>query len=796
MIGIVVVSHSRPLAVAALALAASMVPDARIPKVELAAGLDETTLGTDATQVAAAIERLADQDGVLVLVDLGSAVMSAEMAVEFLPAALKSTVRISPAPLIEGLVAALVTASTGAPLAEVAMEAEASVQAKVEHLNPADDTGSTVITAAPDIGDALVLEIPIRLIHGLHARPTASFVGAMRGLDVTAQASNATLGIGPVNARSLSRVTTLDLRQGHLLVTTLSGPDAAEAYVRLSELAADNFGEPTQVSVEAVPDIDQAAIATGRQIVMGPARRIRSYIDVSAYEPGDPDSEWQRLSAAVSAVIGRLRAKSAGPHGGIFTAQAVMLDDPELFATLQADTESGLSAVQAITTRLDTYASRFDALTDPYLRERAQDVRSLRRRVNAELVGAESGVGDTWGILVVDELDSVTAATLDVRQVLGIITLSGGSTSHGVIIASARGIPVLTGSPQAADIADGALIAMDPVAGRLWVEPTREEQAEVRRLAAGRDAESAAASAGAHEPALTIAGRRIDVEVNISSLQDAVTGAAQGADGSGLIRTEVLFSTLDKAPDMSTQVDSFVSIARALGGRPITVRTWDPGGDKPITYLGQSTETNPMLGERGIRGMRRLPAVFAEQLRAIALTARQTPTRVLFPMVTEPSEIVWARECLDEAMAAVGGEIDLSVGMMVETPAAALRAYDFRDLVDFVSIGTNDLTQYATAADRGNILVADYAKADSPAVIALIKMTCEAFAGKPIAVCGDMASDPALVGTLLDLGVTALSVRPPVVPIIKHAVRIATVDPELTLPGEDDPTTGLIWTPF
>ncbi|HSN42882.1 MAG TPA: putative PEP-binding protein, partial [Propionibacteriaceae bacterium] len=410
--------------------------------------------------------------------------------------------------------------------------------------------------------------------------------------------------------------------------------------------------------------------------------------------------------------------------------------------------------------------------TDPYLRERGQDVRSLRRLLLLSLLGTLTDAPPTSepSVLVVDELDAATASTLDPATTLGVVTTTGGATGHGVIVATSRGIPVLTGSPGAAALHDGDAVAFDPLTRQLWVDPTPEEILDLQQRATMRDAASTEASAHASEPARTRDGRRVVVEANIASLADATVGRASGAEGSGLVRTELLFGHLATAPTPQEQADVFVAIGEALGGEPITIRTWDVGGDKPLPFLAQSAEANPFLGERGLRTMRRVPDLFADQLRAIVLASTRTPVRVLFPMVTEPQEVEWARGIL----ASVLHELDadpIPVGIMIEVPAAAVRAADFAPLIDFASIGTNDLTQYTTATDRGNGLVAHLARADSPAVLDLIRATCTALAPRPIAVCGDLASDTTMTATLVGLGVTELSVRAPLVGLVKQAVR-------------------------
>lgn len=771
MIGIVVVSHSRALAEAAVGLASEMVPEEARPAIQVAAGLDETTFGTDAAAIAEAIAEVDSPDGVLVLLDLGSAVLSAEMALEFVDPETAERVRLSPAPLVEGLVAAIVTASTDASLDDVAAEALSGLAAKAEHLGA--DVAAVEPSAAP-VAEGQVTDVVVRNPHGLHARPAAALVSGLRGLDATVLLRNATLGKGPADARSVSKVASLGLLSGHTLSATFSGPDADAARQQFLALAATDFGE-SEAPVEEPPVAAPTDPSrTGRQVVLAPALVRFGAVDTSSYVAGDPATEASRLKGALAAVDASLTslAATAGAQRGIFEAQAALLDDPGLTDSLMADIAGGGSAVTSVQTGFDAVAADFDALSDPYLRERGQDVRSLQRQVLRALLGTtEQNSADSDHVLVVDELDAATAIGLDPARTLGVVTTTGGATGHGVIVASSRGIPVITGRREAETVADGTLIGLDPGPGTLWLAPDEATQADIRALATARSVEAVNAAGRSHEAALTTTGRRVLVEANVASLSDATAGAAAGADGSGLVRTEILFAHLATAPDAATQAAALVAVGKALGG-PITVRTWDPGGDKPLPFLATEGEANPMLGERGLRAMRRYPEVFAEQLRGIVLAAREVSVRVMFPMVTEPDEVVWARSVLADVLAEHPEPPTVEVGIMVEVPAAALRAAELAPLVDFASIGTNDLAQYTTATDRGNGRVAHLSRPSS-AIWTLVDMTCTAFGDKPVAVCGDLASDPELTATLVGLGVTELSVRPPVVGLVKESVRRA-----------------------
>ncbi|MDR1213812.1 MAG: HPr family phosphocarrier protein [Propionibacteriaceae bacterium] len=776
MIGIVVVSHSRALATAAVELAAEMAPPEARPTIKIAAGLDETTaFGTDAMAIADAIAEADSPDGVLVLVDLGSAVLSSEMALEWVDPGVSQRTVICPAPFVEGLIAATVTASTGADLTTVAAEAKAGLAAKLEHLESDGSVGPAPAQSQPgEDGPAVTFETVIDNPHGLHARPAAALVAGLRGFDANIQLTNLTRHKGPAPATSLAGVTTLGLGRGDTLSARITGPDRQAARERLQELAATNFGEDAGDSEPVLAEAADEPIAptqTGRQIVVGPIIHLATTIDLSEYQPGDPLTERTRLDQAIAQVTERLqtRADASGPQGGIFAAQAIMLEDPDLLADLRAGVAGGASAVAAVSGDLAAVAAELSALDDPYLRERAQDVRSLARQITAELVGARIDLSGVEGILVVDELDPLTAASLDPTRCLGVVTCTGGATGHGVIVAGARGLPVVTGQAEAADVPDHTVVGLDPVGQVLWINPTMAQLAEIDRLSVERRNEATLAAELCHQPAVTRSGRRVLVEANIASLTDAKTAQANGADGSGLVRTEVLFADWDHAPSAAEQADVYRAIGQALEGRMITIRTWDPGGDKALAFLSQAAEPNPMLGERGIRAMRRLPDLLREQLKAVVLASRRTPVRVMFPMIVDPEEIRWASQILRQARAESGGQV--TVGMMVETPAAAVRAADFADLVDFISIGSNDLAQYTMAADRGNGAVGHLAQADQPAVWDLIDLAAQAFSGRPVAVCGDIASRPELTARLVEAGVTELSVRPPLIGLVKLAVR-------------------------
>ncbi len=622
--------------------------------------------------------------------------------------------------------------------------------------------------------------------HGLHARPAARLVGLVRSFDATVTLTNLDTGRGPVDAASLSRVATLNARKGQRVRVEASGRDAAQAVAALRDLRSTAFGDTEQHAQDA--GLEPAAVPDstsrwGRALV--PARDI----DLRDYVPGAPDEETARsrravqtAAEAVERVRSATRASIGDAEAEIFDAQLALLSDDSLSESVERQLAEGVPATDAWTACLRSLAKDFETLDDPYQRERAQDVRSVQRRILSALAGRPDPVasGPTEsGILVLPELDAATAATLDASRIVGIVTTGGGATGHGVIVARSRGIAIITDVADAASgLESGTVVAFDARSREFVVDPDDTQRQRFAVRISARTAARATALTSAREPAVTTDGCRVKVVANITSVEDAREAARQGAEGSGLVRTEVLFGGDATRPTVERQVDTFLAVAAALDGQAITIRTWDVGGDKPLRFLPQPVEANPFLGERGLRMFRRQPEALHEQLQAVCLTARETPTKVMFPMVTTAEEVGWAVEQLrSAAQAATGGmPSGLEVGIMIEVPAAALRAGRVAAELDFVSIGTNDLTQYTTAAERGNAAVSALADGLEPAVLQLVGTVCrEVPARVVVAVCGDLASNAELSALLVGLGVRELSAVAPSVPSVKAAIRATSL---------------------
>jgi len=789
MVGIVVVSHSRRLAEAAVELALQMVRGAP-PPIEIAAGLDGHVLGTDAARVKEAIDRLASTDGVLVMMDLGSAVLSAELALELRGEVDDCPVVLSEAPLVEGLVAAVTLAAAGAPLHEVASEAAEAghIKSRLLGVPPAQAEAPSSDGSAPTASITLVLHNE----HGLHARPAARLVDTVRRFDADVTVHCPSAGTGPVSARSVSALSTLGVRAGQPFEVAASGRQAREALAAVSALVRRNFDEALAgPPARAVPTAG-GPVGASPGIGIGPKSTLGQPAPAQEVAPGTADEECDRLRAAIEAVRAELHATrdrvagAAGNHEAeIFDAHLLLLDDEALSSTaFAAINERTLSAAAAWRDVVGAVAARFDALDDPYLQARAADVRAVGQQVLGHLVGEHPVSADSLsGVVVAADLAPSQAARLDPASVSAIVTAFGSATSHAAILARSLGIPAVFGAgDEVLLVPDGTTIVVDGTNGVVIVDPDQAVENEYHgRLAEQRQRAETLLHA-ASRPAITTDGVVVHVLANIGSRDDALQSVQHGADGVGLLRTEFLFLDRPGPPDEDEQLAAYLSIASVLDGRRLTVRTLDVGGDKPVDYLSLPTEANPFLGRRGLRLSLEHVDIFKQQLRALVRAGFDHPISVMFPMVSTLDELRAARALLTEAASEVGCPANslpagFEVGAMVEVPSFALHARAAMPLLDFVSIGTNDLTQYTLAAERGNAAVAGLADPLDPAVLQLIALVATAATTRTrVAVCGEVAADPAAAALLVGLGVRELSMSPSAIPIVKHAVRSIAVN--------------------
>ncbi|HEY7755890.1 MAG TPA: phosphoenolpyruvate--protein phosphotransferase [Actinomycetota bacterium] len=801
MVGIVLVSHSHGIAEGAAELARQMGgADVRI---ETAGGLDEPghPIGTDAVLVMQAIERAWSEDGVLVLMDLGSAVLSAEMALDLLPEERRANVRLTEAPFVEGAVAAAVTARIGAPIGEVAAEARGGLTAKASHLGTEAEPGAAEVPGTAGAGAIASAELTVDTAHGLHARPAAQLVRTAASFDADVRVANRSSGRGPVSARSLNAVATLAVGRGERIEVTATGPQAREAVEALRALAGRHFDEePEEVAEETGPEppAAEAPPGGGRRlagrsaspgVAVGLARRFRTTPVEVPDEPGrGPERERAALEAALTGTrrdVEAQRAAIAGRAGAyraaIFDAHMLFLEDDALLEPARAAIAEGRPAARAWDDAVASVAATWEEIDDEYQRARAADLRSVGTQVLARLLGVEAPTPrlEEPGILLAADLAPVDAAALDPATALGVATAFGGPTSHAAVLARSLGIPAVVGVGEALlAVPEGTPVALDGDGGSVVLDPSAEEVGSFEARRRERAEADRLARAEALEPATTRDGVRIEVAANVGAPADVAAAVEAGCDGVGLFRTEFLFMERPRMPEEDEQEAAYRAAAAELGGRPMIVRTLDAGADKPLPYLGQPAEANPFLGVRGLRlGLAR-PELLRAQLRAVLRVAADHPVRVMFPMVATLEELRRGREAVEEARASLlaDGRVvaeRLDVGVMIEVPSAALLADRLAEEADFFSIGTNDLTQYVLAAERGNERVAALADALHPAVLAMIARTAEAgnARGRWTGVCGELAGDPLAAPVLVGLGVRELSMSAPAIPHVKRAIR-------------------------
>jgi phosphocarrier protein FPr/phosphocarrier protein len=645
-----------------------------------------------------------------------------------------------------------------------------------------------------EIAAGEVRRVRVALEHGIHARPAAQIVNALKGL--AAQASLVAQGRS-ANARSTVALMKLGVRKGDEVEVHAAGEDAASAITAIATLLAARSVQPTEVS-KPTPVTPQAAADTAdvragaalpgviasRGLAVGHAARLAvREIEVTQVGAGvaPETAQLDRARAQVRARLEAARASASGTAREIVEAHLELLDDPELtekaLALIVAGSSAGHSWRQAIRGSIEALRS----LGDPRMAERVDDLLDLERQVLLSLSGNAGAAAQELppdSILIAEELLPSQFVALDASRLAGIGLAAGGATSHVAILAGALGIPALVAlGPAVRRIGEGTPLLLDADAGLLHVDPGADRLNATRRQLERRAARGAAEREAAQQDCYTADGLRIEVFANIGSLAEAQAAARNGAEGCGLLRTEFLFLERETPPSEAEQQAEYQQLAAALAGKPLTVRTLDIGGDKPIPYLPLPAEENPALGLRGVRTSLWRPDLLRQQLRAILGVRPYGQCRILLPMITDVAEIRSVRAMVEEARAEIGRHEPIELGVMIETPASALLAESIAVEADFFSIGTNDLTQYTLAMDRGHPELAARLDALHPAVLRLIAHTAEAAqrCKRMVAVCGGLASDPVAAPILIGLGVRELSAVPSVIPRLKALIRKLTL---------------------
>jgi phosphotransferase system enzyme I (PtsI) len=531
-------------------------------------------------------------------------------------------------------------------------------------------------------------------------------------------------------------------------------------------------------------------------IAIGPAFVFdREEIVIEPCKIQDPEAEWERFQEANQTTQEQLdkaylKAKQelGDEEAEIFSAQKLMLEDPELIRAVKNRVMNELDNIEiALFETAESYAQQLEAIEDEYLSARAADIRDVTSRCLRNLLGLTDSPAAGLvkpSVIVSQDLTPSDTVLLDKDFVLGFCTAEGGSTSHTAILARGLGLPAVVGAGKGVEkIHTGDILVIDGDAGEVVIDPDKAALAGFKERQDKFLIAQAEAEAVSHQPAVTTDGHQVEVVANIGSVEGVEPALEAGAEGVGLLRSEFLYLERTSLPSEEEQYRSYKTIADAFGGRPVILRTLDVGGDKDIPYIDMEEEANPFLGVRAIRLCLSRPEIFKPQLRAALRAGYGNNLKLMFPMVATVEDVEKTRAVLEECRSELHAEGQqvaekMDIGIMIEIPSAAIIADQLAEVVDFFSIGTNDLTQYTLAADRTNALVASLASGFQPAVFRLIKGVIDAAhaRGKWVGLCGEMAGELLAIPVLLGLGLDEFSMNPPAIPFAKRLIRSISLE--------------------
>lgn len=671
------------------------------------------------------------------------------------------------------------------------MSVVAAGESKNLHVNPETSSaaGSTDSPADQEMANGWAV---VRHAGGLHARPCALLANAVKkfaaAVEIRARGKSA-------NARSATAVMGLAIAEGEEVAISATGVqagDALEAAVTALETPGPEHAAPTIEAVAQLPSSPSsssllpgqlAGVVASPGLAMGVSVRLDHAIGM-IHEQGEGETlERRALAAALHAVVGDIESavseaerRGFAEQAEIFSAHRVLAEDPEMFAYANGLIAAGKSAAFAWRAAAEAQCEALIATGNPLLAGRAVDLRDIERQVLRKLAGDDAMLPElpANAVVLADDLVPSDFPVLVRAKAAAIVTAKGGATSHIAILARAQGIPTLVavGLPLA-EVTAGQTVIVDADRGVFDIAPTAERTAAAQAAIERRTVAHAAVLAQAHMHAVTTDGVRIEVAANIATAADAGEAVKLGAESVGLLRTELLFLDRETAPTESEQAACYQAVIDALEGRSAIIRTLDVGADKSLPYIPMPEEENPALGLRGIRLCLAREALLGEQLRAILAVRPLTSLKIMLPMVTDVAEIAATRAVLDRLASEMGVTERVQLGVMIETPAAAVLADQLAAETDFFSVGTNDLTQYALCMDRTNPALASRVDGLHPAVLRLLAQAAQGAAshGKWLGVCGALASDPVAVPLLIGLGASELSASPAVIPEIKAVVR-------------------------
>jgi phosphocarrier protein FPr len=625
---------------------------------------------------------------------------------------------------------------------------------------------------------------------GLHARPATELVNIAKRYQAQVKVRSGGL---VVDAKSLVNLLKLGAVKGAAIRVSAEGTDADEALAALKDAIESGLGEEethtaplnrdrlnwqpktTVAYAEGVPASDG--------IVVGPICQYTPKEIKVEDSPSSPTSGKKQFKNAIEAahkeltkLYDEVKVRLGSGQASIFLVHAEFLQDDELLQETEKLIAEKHNAAWAWQQTIQIRIDQLKKLDDPVLAGRAMDLSDICQRVLRHMLGIADESPSTShipSVLIADDLAPSDTANLDPDLILGFITAKGGPTSHTAIIARAMGIPaIVAAGEKVLEIENSTNCILDGFNGKLYLNPLAEEIASAQELHEEVERQLNADFAERLSPADTTDGHNVEVFANVNRVADAVKAIEYGAEGVGLMRTEFLFLESGKTPTEDEQYEVYRDMAKALNGAPLTIRTLDIGGDKQVPHLDLPKEDNSFLGIRGIRLCFARPDLFLPQLRAVYRATKEANIRIMFPMISTVEDVEQVLEITEKIRAELNAP-KIEIGIMVEVPSAVLLAEHLAKLVDFFSIGTNDLTQYTLAMDRVHPQLAKQADALNPAVLRMVDLTVKAAAmeGRWVGVCGGAASDTKGASILVGLGVKELSVTVPAIPTIKAHFR-------------------------